>query len=222
MKLSLLLEYIISLPKSLYVSLKLLPFKHAFRIPLLVRYNTKILSLDGSAFLSKYRTGVVRFGFGSVGIFDKRFERTILQINGNVYFEGNASFGHGCRIYIGKNGVLKVGNNFSNTSNLSICCEQDISIGNNVLVSWRTSIMDTDFHETVNLLTGKVSMSKGSISIEDNVWIGMGVTILKNSLIPKGCVLGAESLINKTFDNRNCLIAGNPAKIVKNDITRYI
>lgn len=43
-----LLEYTFSLPKSLYVCLKLLPFYQAIKLPIIVRYNVKILSDSGS------------------------------------------------------------------------------------------------------------------------------------------------------------------------------
>ena len=43
-----LLEKILSVPKSLWVSLHLLPLKDAIKLPVFVRYNTKILSLKGN------------------------------------------------------------------------------------------------------------------------------------------------------------------------------
>lgn len=42
-----LIEKILSLPKSLYVSLRFFPLVQAIRIPILVRYNTKLTSLSG-------------------------------------------------------------------------------------------------------------------------------------------------------------------------------
>lgn len=40
-------EKLLSLPKSLYVGFRLFGFKDALRLPILVRYNTKLLSLNG-------------------------------------------------------------------------------------------------------------------------------------------------------------------------------
>lgn len=42
-----LIEKIISVPKSFYVSLRLCGLKSAFHLPVLVRYNTVIYSLVG-------------------------------------------------------------------------------------------------------------------------------------------------------------------------------
>lgn len=41
-------EYLLSVPKSIYVSFRLLPFRQAVRIPIFVRYNTKLLCLKGN------------------------------------------------------------------------------------------------------------------------------------------------------------------------------
>ena len=41
------IEILLSLPKSYYVSMKLLGFRRALRLPFLVRYNTKIIDLTG-------------------------------------------------------------------------------------------------------------------------------------------------------------------------------
>ena len=57
-----------------------------------------------------------------------------------------------------------------------------------------------------------------SIEIGDHVWIGKGVLILKNSKIPSGCVVGANSVVAKAFETPNSVIVGNPARKVKEGI----
>lgn len=42
------LEKILSIPKSFWVSLHFFPLKDAIRLPILVRYNTKLNSLKGA------------------------------------------------------------------------------------------------------------------------------------------------------------------------------
>lgn len=41
----------------------------------------------------------------------------------------------------------------------------------------------------------------------------------KNAEIADGCIVGAETVVAKVFDEPDCAIAGNPAKIVKRGIT---
>ena len=52
------------------------------------------------------------------------------------------------------------------------------------------------------------------ITIGDNVWIGGGVTIVPGVTIGDNVVIGAGSVVTKSFPD-NCLIAGNPARIIK-------
>jgi acetyltransferase-like isoleucine patch superfamily enzyme len=56
--------------------------------------------------------------------------------------------------------------------------------------------------------------SKGSVTIEDNVWIGDKVTILPNVRIGEGSVIGANSVVTKDIPPF-CVAAGNPAKIIR-------
>lgn len=216
------LEKIISLPKSLYINLRLLSFKDAIKIPFLVRYNTKIVSLKGKIKIKDdVRFNMLKLGFGEVGIYDNKYERSIIQIGGILEIEGNANFGQGGRICITKNGYLKIGENFVNTAMGTIVCDKEIIIGNNVATSWYSLIMDTDWHKTINTITQEVKEEKRPINIGNNVWIGTRATILKGSEIADGCIIGANAMVSGKFNLKNSCIAGNPAKIIKENITKY-
>jgi len=56
------------------------------------------------------------------------------------------------------------------------------------------------------------------INIGNKVWIGCSTTILKGTTIADGCIVGSNSFVNKVFNHTNCLIAGNPARIVKENV----
>lgn len=58
----------------------------------------------------------------------------------------------------------------------------------------------------------------GNIYIGDHVWIGHGVEILKNTSINDHSVIGAMSLVSGQFKEKNIILAGNPAKIIKRHI----
>jgi acetyltransferase-like isoleucine patch superfamily enzyme len=57
------------------------------------------------------------------------------------------------------------------------------------------------------------------IRIGNKVWMGMGAWVLKNVSIADGCVVGAASVVTKSFFAKNSGLAGNPAHIVKENIT---
>lgn len=71
----------------------------------------------------------------------------------------------------------------------------------------------------MDLTTGKRINVPKPISIGANVWVGEHTSIMKGSVIPAGCVVGAKSLVTKVFDEPNCVIAGNPAKVVRRHIS---
>lgn len=58
------------------------------------------------------------------------------------------------------------------------------------------------------------ALSKGSIIIEDDVWIGARSIILSGVRIGKGAVIGAGSVVTKDVDPYS-IVAGNPAKLIK-------
>ena len=217
------IEKLFSLPKSIYVSFRLFPISEAIRIPCFVRYNTQLISLKG---LIKVKTGgvklgMIQIGFGHVGIFDIKNERAIIQLIGVLEVEGPITIGQGGRICVTKNGLLKIGENFSNTAMGTIVCNKEITIGRNVALSWNTLIMDTDWHDTINVVSGQINSKDAPIFIGDNVWIGTRAVILKRSIIGNGCIVGANAIVSGKFISENACIVGNPARIIKENITKY-
>lgn len=51
--------------------------------------------------------------------------------------------------------------------------------------------------------------------IGDNVDIGFGAVLIGDIYIADGIIIGANALVNKSFYEKNIIIAGNPAKKIK-------
>lgn len=58
------------------------------------------------------------------------------------------------------------------------------------------------------------SLTKGKIILEDDVWIGVGSTILSGISLGQGCVVAAGSVVTKSFPPY-AIVGGNPARIIK-------
>lgn len=57
-------------------------------------------------------------------------------------------------------------------------------------------------------------LSKGEVKIGNNVWIGDKATILANVHIGNNVIVAANSVVTKDVPD-NCIVAGAPAKIIK-------
>ncbi|MBR1942129.1 acyltransferase [bacterium] len=92
-----------------------------------------------------------------------------------------------------------------------------VTIGKNCMFSWGIDVWCTDVH-TILDLDGNITNYGKSIEIQDHVWVGKDSKIGKNTKISKDSIVGWNSVVTKKFDETNVVIAGNPAKIVKNGI----
>lgn len=123
----------------------------------------------------------------------------------------------GSKIVVGKDGIFTFGKQARMTGNSTIICYKNISIGDRTWISWDCLIMDTDHHKIITN-NERINYDE-SITIGDNVWICAKNTILKGTLISNNSILGSNSKISSKIENENVLIAGNPAKVVKKNIT---
>ena len=92
-----------------------------------------------------------------------------------------------------------------------------IKIGTGSLFSNNIEIHSSDYHGIYNKKGERINPDK-DIIIGKNVWIGLGCKVLKGSVISNESVVGAGSLVSGSFFENNVIIAGNPAKIIKNQI----
>jgi acetyltransferase-like isoleucine patch superfamily enzyme len=112
------------------------------------------------------------------------------------------------------NSNIKIGNNISTNNNIFICAANYIEIGNDTLIGQNVTLMDHEAHgiqpENRRKL-GKI----GTIIIGKNCWIGNNTTILKNSKIGDNSIVAVGAVVSGVFPE-NVVIAGVPAKIIKN------
>lgn len=206
-------------PKTLYFNFKYLPFHQAVKLPFFITIRTCLLETKGKVTIEgPVYPGMIRIGFSEVGVFDKRYNRAIWEVRGNVHFEGNALFKFGSRVSVGENASLHIGKDFRLSPDSKVICFHRVKFGHNVRISWESTIMDTDFHKILTLDGEQINPSK-PIAIGDNVWIGMRVTILKGVNIQSDNIIASNSYLNKSIDESFSIIGGHPAKVLRRNVT---
>ncbi len=115
-----------------------------------------------------------------------------------------------------KGASIEIGDNVG-ISGATIYARSKITIGDNTNIGGNVKILDNDFHPVdaqARLLDDKDQIGTAPVRIGKNCFIGCNVLILKGSEIGDNCVVGAGAVVSGKFE-ANCVIAGNPAKIIK-------
>lgn len=163
---------------------------------------------------------------GSMPIIKNKFDG-VLQIGDSTILNSdnensNTPIPTPVKFVVGKSSTIKIGDN-CDLNGVAVTAYQSVVIGNRVQIGAGGLITDTDLHP-VNLdarrqqiLGEKFEISqveKSEVVIEDDVWIGFGVLILKGVRIGKGAIVGAGSVVTKDVP-AFCIAAGNPARVLK-------
>ena len=93
------------------------------------------------------------------------------------------------------------------------------NIGENCMLASNITIFNTDAHPVFNKDTREIINKVNGVEIGRHCWLGTNSTILKNTQIADDCIVGWGSVVSGKHLTPNCAIAGNPAKVVKENIT---
>lgn len=152
-----------------------------------------------------------------------RIIRRPVYIRGKGYIGGkNLTTGRCCRFDLpDERKSLLIGDNCEIGDYTHIVALKDVQIGNNVLIASKVFISDTShgnykglYQCHPNISPKKRPLNSKSIIIGNNVWIGENAVILAGVKIGNGCIIGANSVVNRDIPE-NVIAAGIPAKIIK-------
>lgn len=205
--------------KTIIFNFRYFPLKTAIKLPVLIGSKVFLHKMQGSiTFDCPVETAMIRIGYGQVAISDFKRTRSIWDVRGDIVFKGKAFIAHGCKIVVGECGEIVFGADFTTSAEVSIISEKRIVIGNNTGISWKTQVMDTDFHHIADEDNMIINPS-ADVIIGDKVWVGCNCTILKGAVIPSGSIIAAGSMITKKLIGEKNIFGGSPTRVLKSNIT---
>jgi acetyltransferase-like isoleucine patch superfamily enzyme/glycosyltransferase involved in cell wall biosynthesis/SAM-dependent methyltransferase len=175
-----------------------------------------------------------RLGIGS-RLEHARVDVRIIDENRDYLIVGDHSLIGGQYVFERGIGTISIGNFSSVGHGTMMICTQPggITIGNQVMVSWDVTIIDSNSHALdpdlrandafdwlAGIDAGKLgvfkswdSVESAPIVIEDRAWIGFGATIMKGVTVGKGAIIAAKSVVTKDVAPYT-IVAGNPARFI--------
>lgn len=128
------------------------------------------------------------------------------KLSRNVYIEA---------VRLGEGDIvpLVIGDHTRVWDDTRIMANKGITIGKDCAISWNCTILDCDKHR-MSFDGAAFEPNSAPVVIEDHVWIGCNVTILKGVTIGTGAVIAAGSVVVHDIP-AHMLAAGVPAKPIK-------
>lgn len=172
----------------------------------------------------------VRLGRGSLITGDRWTDEQIFRkfksLRDPALVVGSDCHLNGALFNLGPNGLVTIGDQ-CHFEEAFLICEQEITIGNRVIMGWRATIVDSDFHplDPGERLVDVVACSPlgksvarpplpcRPVVIEDDVWIGPNATILKGVRVGAGAFIEPGAVVVRDVPAR-ARVLGNPAEII--------
>lgn len=161
----------------------------------------------------RYRGGG-RVRFGARNVVSREVHPLILDVEEGgeavfgeeVWFRGKyrpntlTIFGGG-RLEIARGSIL---------NGVIISAQERVTIGERAMLSWNTTIIDSDLH----MIDNDCPTITAPVTIGDHVILFAGVTVLPGVTIGSHCAIGANSVVTTDIPDHS-LAAGSPARVIK-------
>ncbi|WP_244471694.1 acyltransferase [Methylobacterium sp. ARG-1] len=145
----------------------------------------------------------------------------------HIVIESNCKFDIGedvrlgmANIYIGPGSMLRIGDRtgFTGLVHLNPVEAKVIEIGSDCSIASGVWMTTSDFHSIISRTGGERLNPAKPVRVGNHVWIANQATLLKGSTIGDNAIIGAHAVVTGLVP-ANCVAAGNPARIVREDVT---
>jgi len=158
-----------------------------------------------------------------------RLARSLAAIGDDVYVDRNVEFlRHPERVTLGSHVIVKEGTRICPTNPAAsvaigdwttigyhtfVFASASIAIGSDCLIAPFCYLVDSNHGLKRDKRIREQPMTVSPIVIEDDVWLGVGVTILRGVHVGLGAVVGAGAVVSKDVPSY-AIVSGNPAAVV--------
>lgn len=152
-----------------------------------------------------------------------RFIRRPIYIRGKKSLTGcnNLTTGRFCRFDLeGNKQTLHIGDNCEMGDMTHIVAHNCVEIGHDVLIASKCFISDVnhgkysgDNQDSPDTVPNGRALIVGKTVIGNRVWIGENAVILAGANIGDGCIIGANSVVNKVIPSESMVVGNN--RIIK-------
>lgn len=181
----------------------------------------KFAQLKKKLIIIKKKSPNATFGLGFTLDMDTIIDvrKNTLSVGKNVYLRSNSTGYHAgmpfpTTILLDKVGSECVIGDNCRINGAYIHAQKKIVIGKNSVIAAGVNIIDSNGHILCSPNRTQGRDSPKAIVLGENVWVGLNVIILKDTVIGDNSVIAAGSVVKGKFPN-NVLIQGNPAKIIR-------
>jgi acetyltransferase-like isoleucine patch superfamily enzyme len=156
----------------------------------------------------------------------QRLAWSLRSIGQGAFIERNVRFlRHPEKVSLGANVIVKEGARFCPTNpdarikvgdwttigyHTFVFASLSIEIGRDCLIAPFCYLVDSNHGFRGGSLIREQSLNAAPIVIEDDVWLGVGVKVLRGVRIGRGAVIGAGSVVSENVPE-NAIVGGNPA-----------
>jgi len=134
--------------------------------------------------------------------------------NGKIILSDGAFLDERVRMVAARDGVIQVGKGVDIGPDTIINSGGIVSIGEFAMIAARVMITSSTHGTFPQKFIKEQAYTHGRVDIGDDVWIGAGTSILANSNIGKGAIVGANSLVSGVVPSF-AVCVGVPAKIIR-------
>ena len=212
----------LSVIKTLLFNLRVFPFGTAVRLPVLLGRHIRVRGCGRGSIVLPEKPSSFMLVLGVTGSrdldhFNPSGSSLIIEKGSRLVIKGSARLARHFSVLIKNGASLTLGDGFTCNNGCTLSCVKGITVGDDVLLGGNIALRDSDGHKIYN--DGSPSVPEKEIIIGGHVWICNDSVLLKGAEIAAGSIVAHSSVVTSAFYCENALIAGSPARQVKERVS---